>query len=40
MDDYTTIREASGADHFSTARLLAEGQILGPQLNSSGRALT
>jgi imidazolonepropionase-like amidohydrolase len=39
MDGYTTIREAGGADH-STARLLAEGQIVGPRLYYSGRALT
>jgi imidazolonepropionase-like amidohydrolase len=29
MDGYTTIREAGGADH-ATARLLAEGHIIGP----------
>jgi imidazolonepropionase-like amidohydrolase len=39
MDGYTTIREAGGADH-ATARLLAEGQIIGPRLYYSGRALT
>ena len=39
MDGYTTIREAGGADH-ATARLLAEGQIVGPRLYYSGRALT
>jgi len=39
MDGYTTIREAGGADH-TTARLLAEGQIIGPRLYFSGRALT
>jgi len=39
MDGYTTIREAGGADH-ATARLLAEGQITGPRLYYSGRALT
>ena len=30
MDGYTTIREAGGADH-ATARLLAEGHIIGPR---------
>lgn len=39
MDGYTTIREAGGADH-ATARLLAEGQIIGPRLFYSGKALT
>jgi imidazolonepropionase-like amidohydrolase len=39
MDGYTTIREAGGADH-ATARLLAEGRIVGPRLYYSGRALT
>ena len=39
MDGYTTIREAGGADH-ATARLLAEGHIVGPRLYYSGRALT
>src|SRR5262245_64619002 len=39
MDGYTTIREAGGADH-AIARLLAEGQIIGPRLYYSGRALT
>src|SRR6266508_4643269 len=39
MDGYTTIREAGGADH-ATARLLAEGHIIGPRLYYSGRALT
>src|SRR5262245_63283492 len=39
MDGYTTIREAGGADR-ATARLLAEGQIIGPRLYYSGRALT
>ena len=39
MDGYTTIREAGGADH-ATARLLAEGHIVGPRLFSSGKALT
>jgi imidazolonepropionase-like amidohydrolase len=39
MDGYTTIREAGGADH-ATARLLAEGHIIGPRLYYSGKALT
>ena len=39
MDGFTTIREAGGADH-STARLLAEGAIVGPRLFHSGKALT
>jgi len=39
MDGYTTIREAGGADH-ATARLLAEGHIIGPRLFYSGKALT
>jgi len=39
MDGYTTIREAGGADH-ATARLLAEGHIIGPRLYYCGRALT
>lgn len=39
MDGYTTIREAGGANH-ATARLLADGQIVGPRLYYSGRALT
>jgi imidazolonepropionase-like amidohydrolase len=39
MDGYTTIREAGGADH-ATARLLAEGHIVGPRLYYSGKALT
>ena len=39
MAGYTTIREAGGADH-ATARLLAEGHIIGPRLYYSGRALT
>jgi imidazolonepropionase-like amidohydrolase len=39
MDGFTTIREAGGADH-STARLLAEGTIIGPRLFYSGKALT
>src|SRR6516225_12108737 len=38
MDGFTTIREAGGADH-STARLLAEGAIVGPRLFHSGKAL-
>ncbi|MFO1161393.1 MAG: amidohydrolase family protein [Reyranellaceae bacterium] len=39
MDGFTTIREAGGADH-ATARLLAEGLIVGPRLYYSGKALT
>jgi imidazolonepropionase-like amidohydrolase len=39
MDGFTTIREAGGADH-ATARLLAEGMIVGPRLFYSGKALT
>ena len=39
MDGFTTIREAGGADH-SIARLLARGEIIGPRLFYSGRALT
>jgi imidazolonepropionase-like amidohydrolase len=39
MDGYTTIREAGGADR-ATARLLAEGHIIGPRLFYSGKALT
>jgi len=39
MDGFTTIREAGGADH-ATARLLAEGRIIGPRLFYSGKALT
>ncbi|MFO1082111.1 MAG: amidohydrolase family protein [Reyranellaceae bacterium] len=39
MDGYTTLREAGGADH-ATARLLAEGHIVGPRLYYSGKALT
>src|SRR5262245_42503201 len=39
MDGYTTIREAGGADH-ATARLLADGHIVGPRLFYSGKALT
>jgi imidazolonepropionase-like amidohydrolase len=39
MHGYTTIREAGGADH-ATARLLAEGHIIGPRLFYSGKALT
>lgn len=39
MDGFTTIREAGGADH-ATARLLAEGKIVGPRLFYSGKALT
>jgi imidazolonepropionase-like amidohydrolase len=39
MDGFTAIREAGGADH-ATARLLAEGMIIGPRLYYSGKALT
>ena len=39
MDGFTTIREAGGAD-YSIARLLAQGEIFGPRLFYSGRALT
>jgi imidazolonepropionase-like amidohydrolase len=39
MDGFTTIREAGGAD-YSIARLLAQGEIAGPRLFYSGRALT
>jgi imidazolonepropionase-like amidohydrolase len=39
LDGYTTIREAGGADH-ATARLLADGHIVGPRLFYSGKALT
>jgi len=39
MDGFTTIREAGGAD-YSIARLLARGEIVGPRLFYSGRALT
>src|SRR6266478_6317538 len=39
LDGFTTIREAGGAD-YSIARLLAEGEIVGPRLFYSGRALT
>ncbi|MBV8411682.1 MAG: amidohydrolase family protein [Alphaproteobacteria bacterium] len=39
MDGYTTIREAGGADR-ATARLLAEGHVVGPRLYYSGKALT
>jgi len=39
MDGFTTIREAGGAD-YSIARLLAQGEIVGPRLFYSGRALT
>src|ERR1044072_1922137 len=38
LDGYTTIREAGGADH-ATARLLAEGQIIGPRVFYWGRAV-
>lgn len=39
MDGFTTIREAGGAD-YSIARLLRQGEIVGPRLFYSGRALT
>jgi imidazolonepropionase-like amidohydrolase len=39
MNGFTTIREAGGAD-YSIARLLAQGEIVGPRLFYSGRALT
>jgi imidazolonepropionase-like amidohydrolase len=39
MDGFTTIREAGGAD-YSIARLLAQGEIVGPRLFYSGRALS
>jgi imidazolonepropionase-like amidohydrolase len=39
MDGFTTIREAGGAD-YTIAHLLASGQIIGPRLFYSGRALT
>jgi imidazolonepropionase-like amidohydrolase len=39
MDGFTTIREAGGAD-YSIAQLLAQGEIVGPRLFYSGRALT
>jgi imidazolonepropionase-like amidohydrolase len=39
MDGFTTIREAGGAD-YSIAQLLAQGEIVGPRLLYSGRALT
>jgi len=39
LDGFTTIREAGGAD-YSIARLLAQGEIVGPRLFYSGRALT
>lgn len=38
-DGFTTIREAGGADH-RIARRLEEGDIVGPRLFYSGRALT
>ncbi|HJU09283.1 MAG TPA: amidohydrolase family protein [Candidatus Binataceae bacterium] len=39
MDGFTSIREAGGADH-NIARRLANGEIIGPRLFYSGRALT
>ncbi len=39
MDGFTTLREAGGADH-TIAHLLNTGQITGPRLFYSGRALT
>ncbi|GAB3231447.1 metal-dependent hydrolase family protein [Mycolicibacterium hippocampi] len=39
MDGFTTVREAGGADH-RIARRLEQGDILGPRLFYSGRALT
>lgn len=39
LDGFTTIREAGGAD-YSIAQLLAQGEIVGPRLFYSGRALT
>lgn len=39
MDGFTTIREAGGAD-YSIARLLSLGELVGPRLFYSGRALT
>ena len=39
MDGFTTLREAGGAD-YTLAHLLASGQIIGPRLFYSGRALT
>lgn len=39
MDGFTTLREAGGADH-TIAHMLATGEIIGPRLFYSGRALT
>jgi imidazolonepropionase-like amidohydrolase len=39
MDGFTSIREAGGAD-YTIAHLLTTGQIVGPRLFYSGRALT
>ena len=39
MDGFTTVREAGGADH-RIARRLEQGDIIGPRLFYSGRALT
>src|SRR5215472_18434984 len=39
MDGFTSLREAGGADH-SVARRLNEGNLIGPRLFYSGRALT
>jgi imidazolonepropionase-like amidohydrolase len=39
LDGFTTLREAGGAD-FTIAQLVATGQISGPRLFYSGRALT
>jgi imidazolonepropionase-like amidohydrolase len=39
MDGFTTLREAGGADH-RVARRLEQGEIAGPRLFYSGRALT
>jgi imidazolonepropionase-like amidohydrolase len=39
LDGFTTLREAGGAD-FTIAHLIATGQIPGPRLFYSGRALT
>lgn len=39
LDGFTTIREAGGADH-RIARRLEQGDIVGPRLFYSGRALT
>jgi imidazolonepropionase-like amidohydrolase len=39
LDGFTTVREAGGADH-RIARRLEQGDLLGPRLFYSGRALT